>query len=141
MLDPYQSLSHSRWHGKYSMVFVPKRRRKTMYGRLRQAWGTIFHALARQKARRIIAGPLMPAHVPICMAMPPKHSVVSVLGFRKGPSAIAIARQLSGRERHCTGEHCWARGDAVSTVGFELEPVRAYRVVTKRREGRHRGTL
>ena len=60
------------------------------------------------------------------MEIPPQHSVASVIGFLKGKSAIAIARQLSGRERNCTGEHFWARGYAVSTVGFALEQVRAY---------------
>ena len=49
-----------------------------------------------------------------------------MIGFLKGKSAITIARQFSGRERNFTGEHCWARGYAVSTVGFELEQVRAY---------------
>ena len=55
----------------------------------------------------------------------PKHPVASVIGFLKGKSAIAIAR-LSGKERNFTGEHFWARGYAVSTVGFELEQVRTY---------------
>ena len=67
----------------------------------------------------------MPDHVHLCLAMPPKYSAASVLGCRKGKRAIAIARQLGGRERNWTGEHCWARGDAVSTVGCELEQVRA----------------
>jgi len=61
----------------------------------------------------------------MCIAIPPKHPVASVIGFFKGKSAIAIAR-LSGKERNFTGEHFWARGYAVSTVGFELEQVRQY---------------
>ena len=97
-----------------------------MYGRLRKALGSIFHALARQKACRIIAGHWRPDHVHIGLEMPPKQSVASVLGFLKGKSAIASARQLSGRERHGTGEHFWARGYAVATVGCELEQGRAY---------------
>ena len=68
----------------------------------------------------------MPDHVHRCLEIPPKYSVASVLGFLKGKSAIAIARKFGGRERHFTGEHFWARGYAVSTVGFELEQVRAY---------------
>jgi putative transposase len=58
-------------------------------------------------------------------AIPPKRPVASVIGFLKGKSAIAIAR-LRGKERNFTGEHFWARGYAVSTVGFELEQVRQY---------------
>ena len=85
----------------------------------------IFHALARPKECQIIEGHRMPDHVPRCIAIPPKQPVASVIGFLKGKSAIAIAR-LSGKERNFTGEHFWARGYAVSTVGLELEQVRTY---------------
>src|SRR5438105_674384 len=112
MADTYQSLSHSRWHCPYHVVFVPKRRRQALCGNMRKALGPIVHEWARQKACRIIAGHAMPDHVHRCLEMPPKHAVASVLGFLKGKSASAIARQLSGRERHFTGEHCWARGYA-----------------------------
>ena len=126
MSDTYQSLSHSRWICNYHVVFVPKRRRKALFGNIRKELGAIFHELARQKECRIIEGHLMPDHVHMCIAIPPKHSVSSVIGFLKGKSALAIARQWGGRERNFTGEHFWARGYCVSTVGFELEQVRAY---------------
>ena len=109
----------------YHVVFVPKRRRKAIFGQTRRQLGPIFHALAKQKECQIIEGHLMPDHVHMCIAIPPKHPVASVIGFLKGKSAIAIAR-LSGKERNFTGEHFWARGYAVSTVGFELEQVRTY---------------
>ena len=76
----------------------------------------------------------MPDHVHICIEIPPQHAGASVLGFLKGQSAIAIARPLSGRERNGTGEHFWARGYAVATVGLELEPVRASSGSLRRRE-------
>jgi putative transposase len=126
MEDRYQSLAHSRWDCKYHIVFVPKRRRRQLSGQIRQQLGTLFHALARQKAGQIVEGHVLPAHVHMCIALPPKHAVAHVMGFLKGKSAIAIARQLGGKERTFTGEHFWARGYAVSTVGFELEQVRAY---------------
>jgi putative transposase len=69
---------------------------------------------------------LVPHHVHMCIEIPPKYSVASIIGFLKGKSAITIARQFGGRERNLTGEHFWTRGYAVSTVGFELEQVRAY---------------
>ena len=121
-----QSLAHSRWDGKCHVVLVPKRRRKQLFGPMRQALGPIFHELARQKECRIIEGHVMPAHIHLCIESPPKHAVAPVLGYRKGKSVMAIARQFAGRDRNFAGEHFWARGDAVSTVGFELEPVRAY---------------
>lgn len=125
MSELYQSLSHSKWDCKYHMMFVPKRRQKAIYGPVRRELGKIFHGLARQKECRIVEGHLMPDHVHMCIEIPPKHPVVSVIGFLKGKSAIAIAR-LCGKEGNFSGEHFWARGYAVSTVGFELEQVRKY---------------
>ena len=125
MSEVYQSLSHSRWDCKYHVVFVPKRRRKAIFGQIRRQLGAIFHELARQKECRILEGHLLPDHVHICIAIPPKHPVSSVIGFLKGKSAIAIAR-LNGKEKNFSGEQFWARGYAVSTVGFELEQVRKY---------------
>jgi putative transposase len=106
-------------------VFVPKRRRKAIFGPIRSQLGAIFHALAKQEECQILEGHLMPDHVHMCIAIPPKHPVASVIGFLKGKSAIAIAR-LGGKERNFSGEHFWARGYAVSTVGFELEQVKQY---------------
>ena len=126
MSELYQSLSHSKWNCKYHVVFVPKYRRKVMFGEIRKFLGPIFHELARQKECRIVEGHLMPDHVHMCIGIPPKHSVASVIGFLKGKSAIAIARQFKGKQRNFSGESFWARGYAVSTVGFELEAVKRY---------------
>ena len=125
MSDLYQSLSHSKWDCQYHVVFVPQRRRKALFGQTRRQLGPIFHALAKQQECQIIEGQLMPDPVHMCIAIPPKHPVASVIGFLKGKSAIAVAR-LCGKERNFTGEPFWARGYAVSTVGFELEQVRQY---------------
>jgi len=125
MSELYQSLSHSKWDSKYHVVFVPKFRRKVLYGDIRKHLGAIFHELARQKECRIIEGHMPRDHVHMCIEIPPKHAVSSVIGFLKGKNAIAIARQ-SGKKQNVTGESFWARGYAVSTVGFELESVRKY---------------
>ena len=119
-------MSHSKWDCKYHVVFIPKRRRKAVFGNIGKHLGAIFHELARQKECQIIEGHLMPDHVHMCISIPPKYAVASVIGFLKGKSAIAIARQFRGRERDFTGEHFWARGYCVSTVGYEEEKVRAY---------------
>ncbi len=126
MSESFQSMSHSKWDCKYHVVFVPKRRRKAVFGNIRKHLGSVFHELARQKECRIIEGHLLPDHVHMCISIPPKHSVASVIGFIKGKSAIAIARQFGGRERNFTGEHFWARGYCVSTVGYQEEQVRRY---------------
>ena len=93
---------------------------------MRRQVGAIFHARARQKECQSIEGQVLLDHVPRGIAIPPKVAVAQVIGFWKGKRALALARQWGGKEHNCTGEHCWARGYAVSTVGFELEQIRAY---------------
>ena len=122
----YQSLSHSKWDCKYHVVFIPKKGRKVLFQQARRFLGAIFHALARQKECQILEGHLLPDHVHMGIAIPPKHPVASVIGFLKGKSAIAVAREFAGKDRNFTGEHLWARGYAVSTGGFELEQIRQY---------------
>jgi len=100
-------LSHSKWDCKYHVVFVPKRRRKAIFGQTRRQLGPILHALAKQKECQIIEGHRLPDHVHMCIAIPPKHPVASVIGFVKVQSAMAVAR-LCGKERNFTGEHFWA---------------------------------
>jgi putative transposase len=92
---------------------------------MRVKLGPMFHELASQKECKIINGKLMRDHVHMLISIPPKHPVSSIIGFLKGKSAIAVAR-MNGKERNFTGEHLWARGYAVSTVGFELEEVTNY---------------
>ena len=123
MENAYQSLSHSKWDCKYHVVFVPKYRRQALYGEIRRQLGPILHELARQKECQILEGHLMSDHVHMCLAIPPKHAVSSVIGFMKGKRAIA---RMQGKERNFAGEHFWARGYAVSTVGFNEEQVRHY---------------
>ena len=126
MSELYQSLSHSKWDCTYHVVFVPKYRRKAMFGEIRKFLGPLFHELARQKECRIVEGHLMPDHVHMCIEIPPKYAVASVIGFLKRKSAIAIARKFKGKQQNFSGESFWARGYAVSTVGFELETVKRY---------------
>jgi putative transposase len=126
MTGTFHSLAHSRWDCKYHVVFIPNYRRKVIYGEIRQMLGLIFHDLARQKECRIIEGHLMPDHVHMCIEIPPKHAISSVVCFLKGKSALALARHVQQRDRNFLGQHFWARGYCVSTVGFELESVRKY---------------
>lgn len=97
MSQLYQSLSHSKWDCKYHIIFVPKYRRKVLYGEIRAFLGPVFHELARQKECRIIEGHMPRDHVHICIEIPPKHAVASIIGFLKGKSAITISMQEKQR--------------------------------------------
>ena len=120
------SLAHSKWDCKYHVVFIPKYRRKVIYGEIRKVLKEVFHDLARQKECRIVEGHLMIDHVHMCIEIPPKHAVASVIGFLKGKSALAVARRVQAKDKNFVGQYFWARGYAVSTVGFELESVKKY---------------
>ena len=122
----YESLSHSRWECKYHIVFVPKFRKKVLYGKIRDFLKFTFHELARQKGCEIVGGHVVQDHIHMILSVPPKYSVSAVVGYLKGKSAIAVARQFGGKQRNFNGEKFWARGYAVSTVGFELEKIKTY---------------
>ena len=118
-MTEYRSLSHTKGECKYHIVFIPKRRKKMIYGPIRRRLGELFHALAAHQEVDIVAGHLRPDHVHRCLRIPPKYAVSNVVGYVKGKSAIMIARFLGGKERNVTGENGWARGYLVSTVGLD----------------------
>jgi len=123
-MDEYESLSHSKWECKYHVIFIPKRRRRVLYGELRQHLGEIFRNLARQKESRIEEGHLLPDHVHMMISIPPQYAVSQVVGFIKGKSAIHLARVYGERKRNFVGQHFWARGYFVSTVGRDEATIR-----------------
>jgi putative transposase len=125
-MDTFESLNHSVWECKYHVVFIPKCRRKTLYGQLRQHLGEVFRALAAQQESRIEEGHLLTDHVHMLIAIPPKHAVSQVVGFIKGKSAIHLARVYGERKRNFVGQHFWARGYFVSTVGRDERVIREY---------------
>ena len=125
-MQPYESLKHTTWECKYQVVFIAKCRRKVLYAQLRRELGTVFRGLAEQKECRVEAGHLMSDHEHMLLSVPPKYSVSSVMGFIKGKSAIHIARVYAGRRRNYVGQHFWARGYWVSTVGKNEAAVRRY---------------
>lgn len=126
MSNLYQSLSHSRYNCKYHVIFTPKNRKRILFTNIRPEIVKIFYELAKQKESSIIEGSISIDHVHMCIEIPPKYAVASVIGFIKGKSAIAIARTFKNQQRNYTGAHFWARGYAVSTVGFDEEIVKKY---------------
>ena len=125
-MDDCKSLSHTSWECKYHIVFIPKCRRKVLYGHIRNKLGRLFAELARHKESHIETGSLQPDHVHMLISIPPKHSVAQVVGYIKGKSAIHIARTYAGRKKNFTGEQFWARGYFVSTVGKDEKMIQEY---------------
>ena len=125
-MDDYQSLNHSKWECKYHVVFIPKYRRKALCAELRRHLGGIFRTLTQQKESAVEEGHLMSDHVHMLISISPKYSVAQVVGFMKGKSAIHIARTFMERKRNFVGQHFWARGYFVSTVGRDEAVIRRY---------------
>ena len=125
-MNEIRSLAHTRWECKYHVVWIPKCRRQVLYGRLRQHLGAVFRELARQKECTVEEGHLLPDHVHMLLSIPPKYAVAQVVGFVKGKSAIHIARTYLGRRQNFLGQHFWARGYYVSTVGRDEASIREY---------------
>ena len=125
-MDNAQSLCHTKWDCKYHVVWIPKCRRKVLYGRIRKDLAEYLHELARQKESKILEGHLCTDHVHVLISIPPKYSVAQVLGFIKGKSAIHVARTYLGQRKNYSGMHFWARGYYVSTVGADEDFIREY---------------
>ena len=124
-MHDWETLSHVRWECKYHLVFIPKYRRKILYGKLRARIGPILKDLCRQKGVEVLEGHCMSDHIHMCLSIPPKYSVAFIVGFIKGKSAIRIHRDLL-KEGRTYGLHFWAVGYCVSTVGLDEQRIRQY---------------
>ena len=125
-MEDVASLSHTKWECKYHVVFIPKCRRKALYKELRRHLAEIFRQLAVQKESRIQEGHLQLDHVHMMISIPPKYAVSQVIGYIKGKSAIHLARVYGEKKRNFVGQHFWARGFWVSTVGRDEKVIREY---------------
>ncbi len=125
-MDDLKSLSHTKWECKYHLVWIPKYRKKAIYGEIRKYLGEVFHELAAHRESKIEEGHLKGDHVHMLISIPPKYSVSQVVGYMKGKSAIHIARTYAVRKRNFTGQKFWARGYYVSTVGRDENVIRKY---------------
>ena len=124
-MERYESLHHTKWECKYHVVWIPKWRKRVLYGQLRKELGQILRGLAVQKESEIMEGTLKADHVHMVISIPPKYSVSQVIGYVKGKSAIWVAR-ATGKTRNFVGQNFWARGYCVSTVGLDEETIREY---------------
>jgi putative transposase len=124
-MESYESLNHTKWECKYHLVWIPKYRKKTLYGQLRKELGPVLRQLAFQKESEIVEGSMKVDHVHMLVSIPPKYSVAQVVGYVKGKSAIWVAR-ATGRNRNFVGQNFWARGYCVSTIGLDEKTIQEY---------------
>ena len=126
-MDEYESLQATP-HGTANIMWFSFR--NVGAGRCirsyRRHLGEVFRRLALQKELKVEEGHLMPDHVHMLLSIPPKHAVSQVVGYIKGKSAIHMARVYGERKRNFVGQHFWARGFFVNTVGRDEEAIRAY---------------
>ena len=125
MMD-YQRVQHALWECKYQIVFIPQYRRKAVLTALRKELGPVVRELARRKGGWVEEGHWRSEHVPMLGSIPPTYAVAARVGDLKGKRAIPSARTYRGKDRTCTGEHFWARGYCVSSVGADDHTGREY---------------
>ena len=135
-MTTYRSFNQTQWHCQYHVVFIPKYRKKAIDGRLREQLGAVLRQLALRRESRVEEGHLLVDHVHMLVSIPPKYSVAQVIGYLKGESAIHIAREFADRPRNFVGQHFWARGYFVSTVGRDEQVIREYIQQQQEREDR-----
>jgi len=125
-MQDYDSLNHTKWECKYHIVWIPKYRRRSLYGKIRAYLWEEIRRLAVRKGSEILEGHIMNDHIHMLIKIPPKYSVSQVVGYIKGKSAIYVARRFGERKKYFNGQEFWARGYFVSTVGLDEEKVRKY---------------
>ena len=126
MAQKAYSLSHTKWMCKYHVVFTPKYRRKVIYNQIRSDLGEIFRKLCQYKGIEIIEGHLMPDDVHMLLAIPPKYSVSSVMGYLKGKSSLMVFDKHANMKYKFGNRKFWAEGYYVSTVGLNEATIAKY---------------
>ena len=120
------SLSHTRWNCKYHIVFIPKYRRKEIYGKIKADIGKILRKLCEYKEVEIIEAHAMKDHIHMLITIPPKLAVSSFMGYLKGKSSLMIFERHANLKYNYGNRNFWAKGYFVSTVGLKDEVVREY---------------
>ena len=121
-----QSLAHTKWNCKYHIVFAPKYRRKVFFGQKRFEIGGIIRELCRWKGVELLSAEACPDHIHILVAIPPKMSVSSFMGFLKGKSSLMIYEKWGNMKFKYRNRQFWCRGYYVDTVGKNERKIAEY---------------
>ena len=125
-MDDDLSLSHTRWNCKYHIVFIPKYRRKEIYGKTRTDIGQIIRQLCAYKDVEIIEAHAMPDHIHMLVRIPPKIAVSNFMGYLKGKSSLMIFERHANLKYKYGNRNFWAKGFFVSTVGLDTKKIQEY---------------
>lgn len=125
-MDDDLSLSHTRWNCKYHIVFIPKYRRKEIYGKISTDIGQIIRQLCAYKDVEIIEAHAMPDHIHMLVRIPPKIAVSNFMGYLKGKSSLMIFERHANLKYKYGNRNFWAKGFYVSTVGLDAKKVQEY---------------
>ena len=125
-MKDWQSQAHVKWECKYHVVFIPKYRKKALYGKRRRKIGEILRDLCRQRGIELVEGKALPDHIHMLLSVPPRYSIAMVIGYLKGKSAVRVHRELSKIKGSLFGRNFWARGYCVSTIGLDEAAIRKY---------------
>ena len=121
-----KSLAHTKWNCKYDIIWIPKYRRKVIYGKYRQAIGQIIRQLCEYKGIEIVEANACVDHIRMLVKIPPEYSVSSILGYLKGKSALMIFDRFANLKYKFGNRHFWAKGYYVSTVGLNEATIKKY---------------
>ena len=119
-------LAHTKWTCKYHIVFTPKYRRKIIYNQYRESLKEILKNLCKYKGIEIIEGHMMPDHVHLLLSIPPKYSVLQIMRYLKGKSALIMFDKHANLKYKFGNRHFWAEGYYVSTVGLNEATIKKY---------------
>lgn len=120
------SISHTRWNCTYHIIFIPKYRRKEIYGKLRKDIGEILRQLCGYKGVEIVEANACSDHIHMLLKIPPKMSVSSFMGYIKGKSSLMIFDKHANLKYKYGNRHFWAKGYFVSTVGLNKATIKKY---------------
>jgi putative transposase len=121
-----KSLSHTKWNCKYHIIWIPKYRRKIIYGKYRKEIGQIIRQLCSYKGVELIEGSACIDHIHVCLSIPPKYSVSGIMGYLKGKSSLMLFEKFANMKYKFGNRHFWAKGYYVSTVGLNEQTIRKY---------------
>lgn len=139
-MSRFKRLSHVLWSCKYHIVWVPKYRHRVLTGPVALEVHKTIQVYCGRLACEVVELNVQPDHVHLLVAVPPKVSISKLVGTVKGKTAIQVFRQFPGlREKPYWGNHFWARGYCVDTVGLNVEMIQKYVRFQEKEERRHEG--